>query len=237
MRGQTIQLLYRGVTNARSQPRVAGPQVLGVHASQCVETELRPRWGVRKLRTPSCQLSAEVQEAPSSSFALGSLTLLSGCLSLPPSPTPTAWDTGNIRCTVHDDICALLEYLLPIAGNTLVIPQVLLAHVLDDEDTGELRVRLLGAPLGDLCGGPLQLPVGVGRKKRVKKQDAVMEAVWMGFIRSRLIAWRAQVLPQLLLPNPLFERWAALLSASILRDLLSLAASHSYGSRLVTGLR
>lgn len=55
-------------------------------------------------------------------------------------------------CTVHDDIGALLQHLGTIGGSARVLPQVLLADVVEGQDTGELRVCLQGPALGlDHC--------------------------------------------------------------------------------------
>lgn len=55
-------------------------------------------------------------------------------------------------CTMHDDIGALLQHLGTIGGSACVLPQVLLADIVEGQGTGELRVCLQGPALGlDHC--------------------------------------------------------------------------------------
>lgn len=60
---------------------------------------------------------------------------------------------GTGRChTVHNDISALLQHLGTIGGSACVLPQVLLADIVEGQDTVELRVCLQGPALGlDHC--------------------------------------------------------------------------------------
>lgn len=60
---------------------------------------------------------------------------------------------GTGRChTVHNDISALLQHLGTTGGSARVLPQVLLADIVEGEDTEELCVCLHRPALGvDHC--------------------------------------------------------------------------------------
>lgn len=67
---------------------------------------------------------------------------------------------------MHDDIYALLQVLFSIASLACVFSQVLLAHILDDQDAGEFSMGLLGPPLRQFYGFPVHLPEEIEGKRK-----------------------------------------------------------------------
>lgn len=71
------------------------------------------------------------------------ITRIHYCLVCPYDPQPLF----HMRRTVHDDVGALLQHLGTVGGSACVLAQVLLADVVESQDTGELCVCLQRPPL------------------------------------------------------------------------------------------
>lgn len=84
---------------------------------------------------------------------------------------------------MHDDIYALLQVLLPTASLACVFSQVLLAHILDDQDTGEFSMGLLGPPLRQFWHFPIHLPEEIEGKT-----ELILEEMKFRGIKTQLFS-------------------------------------------------